>query len=80
MWYRNLKANPRLVEANPRLIPRFTCTFAASISNLAARDATDEGRAEYWARLISVYPPYKGYRDAADRVIQPVICEPYQAP
>jgi hypothetical protein len=48
--------------------------------DLVARDATDEERARYWPPLIRIYPPYKGYRDAADRVIPLVVCEPAYAP
>ena len=36
---------------------------------LVAREATDEERDRYWPPLIRMYPPYKGYRDATDRVI-----------
>ena len=43
---------------------------------LVARDATDEERDRYWPPLIRMYPPYKGYRDATDRVIPLVVCEP----
>jgi hypothetical protein len=43
---------------------------------MTARDATDEERERYWRELIKIYPPYKGYRDATDRVIPLVVCEP----
>ena len=33
-------------------------------------------RARYWPRLIRIYPPYKRYREATDRVIPLVVCEP----
>ena len=58
MWYLNLKANPE----------RARCRFATSTCAMTARDATDEERRRYWPVLIKMYPPYKGYRDAADRV------------
>ena len=36
----------------------------------------DRRRAKgYWPMLIRMYPPYRGYRDAADRVIPLVVCE-----
>ena len=65
MWYRNLQANP-LVQVQVR----------RERLAMAARDATDEERRRYWPVLIKMYPPYKNYRDAADRVIPLVVCEP----
>jgi hypothetical protein len=44
--------------------------------DLVARDAIDEERDRYWQSLIKMYPPYKGYRDATDRVIPLVVYEP----
>ena len=44
--------------------------------DLFARDATDDERRHYWPRLIEMYPPYRNYREATDRVIPLVICEP----
>jgi len=68
-WYRNLKANPNVAVQ-----------IRGDRLDLVARDATDEERARYWPRLIRIYPPYKGYRDATDRVIPLVVCEPAYAP
>ncbi len=64
-WYLNLKENPD-VEVQIR----------DERLRLSARDATDEERARYWPPLIKMYPPYRGYRDATDRVIPLVVCEP----
>ncbi|MDT5209105.1 MAG: hypothetical protein QOF67_1520 [Mycobacterium sp.] len=64
-WYRNLKANPNV-----------TVQIRGDHRRLAARDATDEERDSYWPRLIRIYPPYKGYREATDRPIPLVVCEP----
>ncbi len=64
-WYRNLKKNPS-VEVQIR----------AERLQLSARDATDDERARYWPPLIRIYPPYRAYRDATDRVIPMVVCEP----
>jgi F420H(2)-dependent quinone reductase len=64
-WYLNLKENST-VEVRIR----------AERLRLSARDATDEERARYWPRLIRMYPPYRGYRDATDRIIPLVVCEP----
>ncbi|WP_414687576.1 nitroreductase/quinone reductase family protein [Mycobacterium sp.] len=33
-------------------------------------------RDRYWPWLIKMYPPYRGYRAATDRVIPLVVCEP----
>lgn len=64
-WYLNLQTNP-IVEVQIR----------AERLRLAARDATDEERGRYWPPLTRIYPPYRGYRDATDRVIPLVVCEP----
>jgi F420H(2)-dependent quinone reductase len=65
MWYLNLRANPRVrVQVRDEHL------------TMSARDATDDERRRYWPVLIRMYPPYKGYRDAADRVIPLVVCEP----
>ena len=65
MWYLNLKANPAVqVQVRDEHLA------------MTARDATDEERRRYWPVLIKMYPPYKGYRDATDRAIPLVVCEP----
>jgi F420H(2)-dependent quinone reductase len=64
-WYRNLKENP-MVELQIR----------AERRQLFARDTTDDERNRYWPRLMRIYPPYRGYREATDRVIPLVVCEP----
>jgi deazaflavin-dependent oxidoreductase (nitroreductase family) len=64
-WYRNLIANPKV-----------HIQIRGDHLELVARDATDEERKRYWPRLIRMYPPYRGYRQAADRVIPLVVCEP----
>ncbi|GBE67299.1 deazaflavin-dependent nitroreductase [Mycobacterium sp. MFM001] len=64
-WYLNLKDNPD-VEVQIR----------SEQLRLVARDATDEERQRYWPSLIKMYPPYRGYRQATDRVIPLVVCEP----
>jgi deazaflavin-dependent oxidoreductase (nitroreductase family) len=65
MWYLNVRANP-LVRVQVR----------DEQLTMSARDATDDERRIYWPVLIRMYPPYKGYRDATDRVIPLVVCEP----
>ena len=64
-WYRNLKVNPQVAVQ-----------IRSEHLELVARDATDDERDRYWLQLIRMYPPYKGYRDATDRVIPLVVCEP----
>ena len=64
-WYRNLKANPEV-----------HVQIRGEHFDLVARDATDAERNLYWSRLIRIYPPYRGYREATDRVIPLVVCEP----
>ncbi len=67
-WYLNLKENPEV-----------RVQIRAQHLDLVARDATDAERERYWPRLTRMYPPYRKYREAADRVIPLVVCEP-QAP
>jgi len=65
LWYRNLKENPEV-----------RVQIRAQRLDLVARDATDAERERYWPRLTRMYPPYRKYREAADRVIPLVVCEP----
>jgi deazaflavin-dependent oxidoreductase (nitroreductase family) len=64
-WYRNLRENPQV-----------HIQIRGELFDLVARDATDEERNRYWPRLIRIYPPYRSYREATDRVIPLVVCEP----
>ncbi|MGV0790348.1 nitroreductase family deazaflavin-dependent oxidoreductase [Mycolicibacterium sp. XJ1819] len=64
-WYRNLKANPKV-----------HIQIGAEHVDLVARDATGNERKRYWPKLVRIYPPYRGYRKAAGRVIPLVVCEP----
>jgi F420H(2)-dependent quinone reductase len=64
-WYRNLKSNPAV-----------HVQIRGEHLDLTARDATDDERKRYWPKLIRMYPPYRGYREAADRKIPLVVCEP----
>lgn len=65
LWYLNLKEDPE-VQVQIR----------AERLDLVARDATAQERARYWPRLTAMYPRYRNYREAADRVIPLVVCEP----
>jgi deazaflavin-dependent oxidoreductase (nitroreductase family) len=65
MWYRNLKADPKV-----------HVQIRGEHLDLLARDATDDERKCYWPKLIRIYPPYRNYREATDRVIPLVVCEP----
>ncbi|MBB3749406.1 deazaflavin-dependent oxidoreductase (nitroreductase family) [Mycolicibacterium sp. BK634] len=64
-WYLNLKADPKV-----RIQVR------DNVRDMTARDATDDERRLYWRKLTRIYPPYKGYQEAADRRIPLVVCEP----
>ena len=50
--------------------------FGSAQWDMTARDATDAERQQYWPRLLRMYPPYRNYRAAADRVIPLVVCDP----
>lgn len=63
-WYRNLKEDPKV-----------HVQIRGEHLDLVARDATDDERKYYWPKLIKLYPPYRGYRQATDRVIPLVLCE-----
>jgi deazaflavin-dependent oxidoreductase (nitroreductase family) len=64
-WYLNLKSNPKV-----------HVQIRGDHLDLTARDATDDERKRLWPKLIRMYPPYRNYRDATDRVIPLVVCEP----
>ena len=65
MWYLNLKADPKVgVQIKDEVL------------DLTARDATDEERAQYWPKLVEMYPTYNDYQSFTDRVIPLVVCEP----
>ena len=65
MWYLNLKADPKVgVQIKDEVL------------DLKARDATDEERAQYWPKLVEMYPSYDDYQSWTDRVIPLVVCEP----
>jgi len=65
LWYRNLQENPA-VQVQIR----------AQRLDLVARDATASERDRYWPALTRMYPRYRKYRQATDRVIPLVVCEP----
>ena len=64
-WYLNIKTKPEV-----------HVQIRAEHIHMTARDATDAERDRYWPPLIRMYPPYKGYNKATDRVIPLVVCEP----
>ncbi|MBO0680891.1 nitroreductase family deazaflavin-dependent oxidoreductase [Mycolicibacterium sp. S2-37] len=65
MWYLNLTANPQV-------------GVQIKGENLAmrARSATADERAQYWPRLIDMYPAFADYLSWTDREIPLVICDP----
>ena len=65
MWYRNLEQHPGM-----------HLQIGGEHFDVIARDATAAERERYWPELIELYPPYREYRRAADRVIPLVVCEP----
>lgn len=63
-WYLNIQAHPRV-----------HVQYRSERWEMTARDATAPERRRYWAALTKLYPPYRGYRDATDRVVPLVVCE-----
>jgi deazaflavin-dependent oxidoreductase (nitroreductase family) len=64
-WYHNLQSDPKV-----------HVQIRGEHRDLIARDATDEERKRLWPKLIRMYPPYRNYREATDRVIPLIVCEP----
>ena len=65
MWYLNLKANPKVqVQVKNEVL------------SLNARHATEDERANYWPKLVEMYPSYEDYQSWTDRRIPLVVCEP----
>jgi deazaflavin-dependent oxidoreductase (nitroreductase family) len=64
-WYHNLQSNPEV-----------HVQIRGDHLDLVARNATDEERKRLWPKLIRMYPPYRNYREATDRVIPLIVCEP----
>ncbi|MBS2080462.1 nitroreductase/quinone reductase family protein, partial [Mycobacterium tuberculosis] len=56
--------------------PEVRVQIRAQRLELIARDATDAERERYWPPLMRMYPPYRKYREAADRVVPLVVGEP----
>lgn len=65
MWYLNLKANPEV-----------SVQIKGDVLHLAARDANEQERAEYWPKLVAMYSSFEDYQSWTDRVIPIVICDP----
>lgn len=63
-WYLNVQAHPE-VDVQVR----------SERWRMRTRDATAAERDRYWPALTDLYPPYRGYREAADRPIPLVVCE-----
>ena len=65
MWYLNLKADPHVhVQIKNEML------------DLTARDATEQERTHYWAKMASMYSSFDDYQAWTDRVIPVVICDP----
>ena len=67
-WYLNLREHPDV-----------RVQVGADVTDMTARDATEDEWRLYWRKLTRIYPPYKGYQDAADRRIPLVVCEPIES-
>ena len=65
LWYLNLKANPKV-----------SVQIKDEVLSLTARDADDAERAEYWPKMVTMYPTFDDYKSWTDRVIPIVICDP----
>jgi F420H(2)-dependent quinone reductase len=65
LWYLNLKANPKV-----------SVQIKDEVLSLTARDADDAERAEYWPKMVAMYPTFDDYKTWTDRVIPIVICDP----
>jgi deazaflavin-dependent oxidoreductase (nitroreductase family) len=65
LWYLNLKANPKV-----------SVQIKDEVMSLTARDANDAERAEYWPKMVAMYPTFEDYKSWTDRVIPIVICDP----
>jgi deazaflavin-dependent oxidoreductase (nitroreductase family) len=65
LWYLNLKANPKV-----------SVQIKKEVLELNARDANDAERAEYWPKLVEMYPSFDDYQSWTDRTIPIVVCDP----
>lgn len=65
LWYLNLKANPKV-----------SVQIKDEVLSLTARDADDAERAQYWPKMVAMYPTFEDYESWTDRVIPIVICDP----
>lgn len=64
LWFSNIQANPEV-----------TVQIESRVRTMRARVATDAERAEYWPRLVAMYPDFDNYQSWTDRVIPVVVCE-----
>jgi deazaflavin-dependent oxidoreductase (nitroreductase family) len=65
LWYLNLKANPEV-----------SVQIKDEVLSLRTRDATTAERAEYWPKMVAMYPNFEDYQSWTDREIPIVVCEP----
>jgi deazaflavin-dependent oxidoreductase (nitroreductase family) len=64
-WYLNLTSNPE-VEV----------TIDGETTQMTARTATQDEKAELWPAIVEAYAGYAGYQEKTDREIPVVICRP----
>ncbi len=66
VWYHNLLAHPDTVALQD----------GADLKDYVAHEATDDEKAEWWARATEVWPDYDDYQSKTDRVIPLVVLDP----
>ena len=64
LWFRNIQANPEV-----------TVQIRSRVRKMRARVATEQERADYWPKLVAMYPDFDNYQSWTDRVIPVVVCE-----
>jgi len=64
-WYHNLRADPRAVVE-----------IRGERHRYAAREATEDERADVWPRAVEMYPGYEKYKSRAGRTIPVIVLTP----
>jgi len=66
LWYRNLQANPE-VEIQ----------IGTEVRRMKAVVATPEQKAQYWPRLVAMYPDFDDYQARTERDIPVIVLSPH---
>lgn len=64
-WFHSITANPDVVVQD-----------GTERHERRARVAAGDERAQWWARCVEAFPPYRGYQEKAGREIPVVLLEP----